>query len=288
MFTPAQIQQAKAVSIVDVLTSRGVLPVTQTGQELVYRSPLTDERSPSLFVNTAKNVFADYSGQQQGDVVRLVQVLTGCSFRVAVEFLLNFEGPSQPQVFSFSGPLPAAPGVSSLTMADVRPLTHPALLRYMASRQIPEVLAVAYCREVHYEQKGGRYFAVGFANDRGGWELRTERFKGSSAPKGVSTFDVPGSDRVCLFEGFFDFLSALAWYGLTRPRYTSVVLNSTSNLKQALPLLREAKRINGFLDDDRAGRAVVERLQREGMPFVDCSTVYAGHKDFSEMLCARR
>ena len=36
----------------------------------------------------------------------------------------------------------------------------------------------ALCREVRYEVNGRAFFAVGFRNDAGGWELRSERFKG--------------------------------------------------------------------------------------------------------------
>ncbi len=288
MLTPEQIQAAKRVPLVDYLASLGHYPITSTGRELAYRSPWTQEQTPSFFVHPGKNVFTDYSGQQSGDVVRLVQHLTGCSFPVAVQFLLSFDGSSQAPAFSFSGPLPdTTRNVPTLTVTDVRPLTHPALLGYMADRRIPEGLALKYCRQVHYQQRAGQFFGVVFANDVGGWELRTQRFKGSSAPKGISTFEVAGSNRICLFEGFFDFLSALTWYGLARPRYTSIVLNSTANIKQALPGLKASAQINCFLDTDKAGRALVERLQREGLPVVDYSTVYAGRKDFNEMLCEK-
>ena len=54
----------------------------------------------------------------------------------------------------------------------------------MASRQRPAV-AGALCREVHYAVGERRFFAIGFRNDAGGWELRSPQFKGSSAPKSI-------------------------------------------------------------------------------------------------------
>lgn len=284
MFTPSQLAQAKAVPIVDILERFGAESGLPQGKELAYRSPVTNERSPSLFVNPARNVFSDYSATQHGDVIRLVQHLTGWDFVTAVNYLLQ-QPPAETRSFSSSGPRSNdEPGI---TITDVRPLRHPALVNYLGQRRIPLRLASAYCREVHFQNGGREYFAVGFANDLGGWELRNERYKGSSAPKGVTTFEA-GSGRVCLFEGFFDFLSALAWYDQTRPRFSTIVLNSTANLGQSLARLREATQINCFLDTDKAGRAAIERLVRkEILPVVDCSTVYAGHKDFNELLCEK-
>ena len=41
-------------------------------------------------------------------------------------------------------------------------------------------------------ERSRRFFAIGFRNDAGGWELRSPQFKGSSAPKSITTFDRHG------------------------------------------------------------------------------------------------
>ena len=50
-------------------------------------------------------------------------------------------------------------------------------------------MAGALCREVHYAVGERRFFAIGFRNDAGGWELRSPQFKGSSAPKSITTLE---------------------------------------------------------------------------------------------------
>ncbi|GAB4017851.1 hypothetical protein GCM10028808_50520 [Spirosoma migulaei] len=49
-----------------------------------------------------------------------------------------------------------------------------------------------------------------------------------------------------MFEGFFDFLSALTYKKQLRPECTTIILNSTTNLAQALPGLEGAKRIHTY------------------------------------------
>ena len=113
------------------------------------------------------------------------------------------------------------------------PLRHPALLGYLASRGIVPGIAAAYCREVRYQVRSRCFFAIGFRNDCGGWELRSERFKGSSSPKQITTFDHQ-SDKVIVFEGFMDFLACLSMKHPAPLGIDAAVLNSVVNLPKAL------------------------------------------------------
>jgi hypothetical protein len=58
-----------------------------------------------------------------------------------------------------------------------KPLTHPSLCRYLDDRKIPLDVAEKYCHEVEFELNGKQYFAIGFENKSGGFELRNEHFK---------------------------------------------------------------------------------------------------------------
>ncbi|MCY7350692.1 MAG: CHC2 zinc finger domain-containing protein [Cytophagaceae bacterium] len=277
------ISKAKAVSILAYLESLGHRPHSQQGREWAYRSPLQEERTPSFFVNTVKNVFADYSSQEQGDSIRLVRLLTGQDFPSAVQELLNFQGHS----FSFSGPLPAPipaePGQPAIEVIAVRPLTHSALLHYVQSRGISSAVAQTYCQEVHYlAAKGRTFYAVGFANDCGGFVLRSANFKGQTAPAGFTTISGPRRARANVFEGFFNFLSAVQLFGSSS--YASIVLNSTNNVTKALPVLRNFDSLNLYLDLDKAGQDAVGRLKKEGLNVIDRSERYAGFNDLNHYL----
>ena len=94
------------------------------------------------------------------------------------------------------------------------------MVSYLTGRGIDPAIARTYCREVRYTIGGKEYFAVGFRNDAGGWELRSERFKGGSSPKHITTLD-NGSDTAMAFEGFIDFLSYLSLKGTRYRRLTA-------------------------------------------------------------------
>ena len=144
-------------------------------------------------------------------------------------------------------------------------------------------MAGALCREVHYAVGERRFFAIGFRNDAGGWELRSPQFKGSSAPKTITTFDRHG-DTALLFEGFFDLLSYLTLQHKPEPIVDTAVLNSVVNLPRALPFLTHHTTIHAFLDNDEAGRLTLERLRSAlpGATVIDRAESYRVHKDLNE------
>ena len=181
---------------------------------------------------------------------------------------------------------PAA--VPALRILSDAPLRHPALVGYLASRGIVPSVAAAFCREVRYKVNGRAFFAVGFRNDAEGWELRSERFKGGSSPKHITTID-NRSDTVIAFEGFMDFLAYLSLKHPERLRIDAAVLNSVVNLPKAIPFLSRHPVIHAFFDNDEAGRKTTSDLIRlcPRSEVIDQSSFYSGHKDVNDYLIAR-
>lgn len=283
MVSASELKQLKAFPIAQFLATRGVFPVLSAGPEWLYISPLRIENTPSFSVNTTENVFYDFGGPSDanGDLIRLIQLLDGCTFRQAVATLEALD--RSPTDFSFSGQI-ANHEDSSLTILAVKPLRHLALVKYANSRKIPFELANRYLVEVHYQNRGKSFFALGFRNDKGGFELRSQQFKGSTRPKSISSFVVEHSAKVCLFEGFFDFLSAMVYFGRSTPKYTTIILNSTANTKQSLAMLQVFGEVNTFLDSDPAGQATNDQLKAFGLKVNDYSRLYHGFKDFNHFL----
>ena len=62
-----------------------------------------------------------------------------------------------------------------------------------------------------FTHNGKPYFAIGFPNTAGGYEVRNPFFKGCVAPKDITHIRQQGVPRnMCyLFEGFMDYLSFL-------------------------------------------------------------------------------
>lgn len=171
----------------------------------------------------------------------------------------------------------------------MHPLRHPALFGYLASRGIVPGIAAAYCREVRYQVRNHCFFAIGFRNDCGGWELRSERFKGSSSPKQITTVDHQ-SDKVIVFEGFMDFLACLSMKHPAPFGIDATVLNSVVNLPKALPFLERHPTIHAFLDNDEAGRRTLAELTRRcpRSQVIDHAHLYRDYKDLNDFWIARK
>ena len=173
---------------------------------------------------------------------------------------------------------PAFEGVEAV------PLLRSPLTDYLAERGIPYVIASRHCCRLNYGVRGKRYFAIGFPNVAGGFEIRSRFFKGCVPPKDVSLVKAEGSpsDVCSVFEGFMDFLSA-ATLGLETG--DCLVLNSVSNVEKAMRYLDGYGHIDCYLDRDEAGRRTLEMLKGHYEERVcDRSALYDGCKDLNEYL----
>lgn len=180
---------------------------------------------------------------------------------------------------------------------EVRELTHPALLRYLQERRINIALARAECKELHFVHNGKPYFAIGFPNVAGGYEVRNRFFKGCIAPKDISHIRQSGEPREkCLvFEGMTDYFSFLTLRMKNCPtmpnldRQDYIILNSISNVSKAIDVLHGYERIHCLLDNDEAGRNAYWELAGEFAGRIrDFSQNYNGYKDLNDYLCSKR
>ena len=288
----------KNISIRLFLARRGIQPKYERNGYGMYLSPLRDEHTPSFKVDYVQNLWYDFGLGEGGTLLTLMMRLERCDSREAIRRLQNGEkrnaGVSlSPDIYerpvaggASSAVRPAA--VPALRILSDAPLRHPALVGYLASRGIVPSVAAAFCREVRYEVNGRAFFAVGFRNDAGGWELRSERFKGGSSPKHITTFD-NRSDTVIAFEGFMDFLAYLSLKYPERLRIDAAVLNSVVNLPKAVPFISRHPVIHAFFDNDEAGRKTTADLLRlcPRSEIIDQSHFYRGHKDVNDYLTAR-
>ena len=272
----------RRISIRAYLAAQGILPRWERGNRGMYLSPLRKERTASFSVSYDKNLWHDFGTGEGDSIIDLVARMEGCSeIEAARRLAIGEHGilvPIHVEALRTNEPTP-----SRLTILSDRELTHPALLGYLTGRGIDPAIARTYCREVRYTIGGKEYFAIGFRNDAGGWELRNPLFKGSSTPKNITTLD-NGSDTAMVFEGFIDFLSYLSLKANPTPAIDTTVLNSVTNLQKAVPFLSCHRVVHAFLDNDDAGRKVLARLE-ESLPLsevIDQSVFYSDHKDLNE------
>lgn len=276
------IQEIKQLSIVNYLQQAGHEPKHIKGNAYWYCSPLRQERTPSFKVNTERNQWYDFATGEHGDIIDLVYALNRCSTAEALQHLRGETGLPKPD-FSFGGTKTSAQ--QGLEILSVQPISNSQLQRYGSERGISLSQLEKYCSEVHYRTGERTYYALGFPNDAGGWELRNPYFKGCIAPKATSTLGA-GAKSVQVFEGFMDFLS---WRTLhPNEPSDSLVLNSLALLPRALPQLKTYPCVECFLDNDEAGRKALMSIQEAGIEVKDMSRLYTPHKDLNEWLCAEK
>lgn len=273
------IHELKQMSIVDYLQQAGYEPARNKGNAYWYCSPLRLERSPSFKVNIERNQWYDFGSGEYGDIIDLVCALHRCQTAEAIRLLDGFM-PAPSKHFSLGGN--QANTKFALEVVEVLPLRHPKLRQYLASRYVDLTLAESYCSEVHYRHGERSYFAIGFPNDMGGWELRNPDFKGCIAPKALSSLR-QGAETIQVFEGFVDFLSWRTLY--PEEASDSIVLNSLALLPRVIPQLAIYSAVECFLDNDEAGRRALQTIREACIDAKDRSDIYSSYKDLNEWLC---
>ncbi len=252
-------QKVRSVDIVDYLSSLGHFSVKIKGPDYWFKSPFRDEKEASFKVNRDRNIWYDHGIGKGGNLLEFGKMYFNCSFEEVLEKFNqlpdnNFSFHNQISQNGVQNELDSTIQVkSSSTIAD------PDLISYLKSRCIPLEIANEFCSEVKFQLFGKEYTSIGFRNDLGGFELRSENFKGSSSPKS-STLIKNESNQISVFEGFFDFLSFQTmkfWGGyqkddLPKKQSKFLILNSLAFLFSLEGLFKNSMVIHLYLDRDKA------------------------------------
>ena len=277
-----QLHDIKQVSIVDYLAQTGYKPKLTKGVNYWYCSPLRSELMPSFKVNAERNQWYDFGTGDHGDIIDLVCALQHCSTAEAMRRLAALKGVRLAPSFSFGGTTPIRSQTPSMELIGVQAVKHPKLLLYLSERGLQPSDVSPFLSEVYYRVSEKCFFALGFQNDAGGWELRNPYFKGCFAPKAITTIKGTDSHKLQLFEGFMDFLS---WRKLhPEVQDDSIILNSLTLLPKLIPTLHPSPMIECFLDNDEAGDRATKQLIDAGLPVKDMRACYAPYKDINEYL----
>jgi 5S rRNA maturation endonuclease (ribonuclease M5) len=236
-------------------------------------------------VDYDKNLWIDYGSNEGGTLIDLVMRIEKCTNGRAMQLLEQYL--SGKYSFSFQGNNTPDRRKTEPTIhiTGVTPITSQALIDYLHERKINIDIAKQHCKEISYSVNAKSYFAIGFPNDFGGYELRSKYFKGCTS-KDI-TSQRAGLDSCLLFEGFMDYLSFLTMKNLQRSPASVIVLNSLSNLPKVINTLAEYKSVALFLDNDEAGKRAVQNLRSICKEVLDMSTHYGKHKDLNDYLCNR-
>ena len=284
------IAQTKQIDIVDFLKAIGCFPTKETACAAWFRAPYREDMTPSFKVNKNRNIWYDFGLARSGDIIDLGILIYHTNDISRVLKLIENAAPGIPvRARTFQ---PSSEGRNE-TLRNIRTgtLTSVALKSYLTSRGIDIEIGIRECREIHYTCHGKTYFAIGFPNIAGGYELRNLYYKGCIAPKEISVANTAKTAlSCCLFEGFMDFLSylTLVRQGKLLPPCRQpdlIVLNSVSNLSKALSRLKAYKKIYCFLDNDDAGRKAVDLLREMNTATVyNVMEAFPYYKDVNDLL----
>lgn len=279
---------AKNISLIDYLQSVGITPCKKQGNNVWYFSPFRNESEPSFKVNFARNLWYDFGLGKGGNLIEFIMEQHGIdSVSHALQILSGTTSTVPAHSFSF------CPQENLPCFEDIRiqALENPSLIQYLKERQIHIPFAEQACKEVHFRFKDKPYFAIGFENALGGYELRNKYFQGTLSPK-TFTQVKNGNDTCCIFEGFIDYLSYLT----LRQRHNSsidkqdyIILNSVTNVSKAIDIISNYQEKQCYLDNDKAGAsAYIEIRNKCELNILDKSSIYRGHKDLNDYLCGKK
>lgn len=285
---------AKQIPIPLLLEKQGILPATRNASGTWYHSPWSPsgDRRPSLQVSPDGRMFKDWSSGQQGNIIDLAMFVRGTnSVSQALDFLDKLVGNM--------GAVPTSPAPerdatnahnkkSKIEIVETSPLHSPALLDYFCKRHISVAVAMQYCSEVNYRMAGQKrvapFFAIGFKNDSGGYELRSAYTKLATSPKDITTLGDTKCGHALVFEGCFDFLSAVE-LGIFAPHDSfAIVLNSTSLVHRAIDRLAGAETIKCYLDHDDAGIRATHIIAHSFPAGIVIDSSSYQHKDLNDFL----
>lgn len=275
---------AKELSIIDYLDQCGILPQSIKGYNYWYLSPLREEKTASFKVSTKLNAWMDFGEGIGGNLIDLGIRMHNCSVEEFLERLNNdhHNFSFHQQTLQKADAQPENPVI----ITGVKALSHPALITYLKSRGVDPAIAASYCKEVDFTIGNKAYFAIGFANRSGGYELRNNWFKGASSPKDITVID-RGHKAAIVLEGFTDFLSLLQ-LKKAQPQSDFIILNSVALAERAMLILKNYPEIFLMLNHDKAGIIAAEKLQAAGITFTDASGFYKGFNDINEYLAAQK
>ena len=287
------LSRIKRYPIVEYLERKGIKPVRKTPTYAMYRSPLRAETHPSFKVDTEKNLWIDYGEGRGGSIIDLCMRMEGCTLSEAIRRL----GQNAPDngTYNFlndfvpNNPQPAMAVNGARRLIEISDTLSPHLQDYLTKeRCINLEKAMPFLKCISYEVRNRLYQAIGFANLSGGYELRDDKtFKGTIAPKDITPIFTDGTEPVCIFEGFMDFLSFLSM----KEEITNhcLVMNSVSNVARTIRYLndRHLTHIRAFLDNDEAGRRTVQDFIKAGFHVEDMNIHYQDFKDLNDFHVSR-
>ena len=212
-------------------------------------------------------------------MISIVQQMNQCSVSEALKYLEKFVFSVQKKFQNEEAKLQ-----KEYKILNVREIQHPALIQYLKSRKLYEQKELV--KEIEYEVNGKKYFGIGFFNNSGGVEIRNKYSKICLGKKDVTLVENQSSE-ICIFEGFFDYLTYKNLEKKENSNSDYLILNSTAMFFKVEETLKKYNKISLFLDNDANGKFVKSKIYNQYKNVEDCSLIYQEFKDLNEWFCSK-
>jgi hypothetical protein len=270
-------ERARAFSIEKALAKLGHFPKKTNEKEAWFLSPLRSENQASFKVSKKLNRWYDHGEGIGGNVIDLICKIRQCTVKEALEFIREDKN----SFFFQQQPSFEIEHEDKIVIQEVKELNHYALKGYLKSRYISTETSKKFIKEVHYLFKDKKYFAIGFQNDSGGWELRNKYYKNCSSPKDI-THIKNGNNKLIVTEGMFDLLSIISLDTTLASGYDFLVMNSIAFVSKAREIMNGYLQIKLYLDTDLNGKRSTKKLMEHSNNCFDKSILYHGFKDVND------
>lgn len=275
----SKIDRIKQQDMVDYLAHLGHHPAKIRGNQYWYICPFQGERTPSFKINRRLNRWYHFAMGKGGSIIDFGIQYFNCSI---AEFLQRFD------LLHISD----IPPIVKKQNADIAPefpvvvrsviqLLSLSLLSYMKERGISIATAKRFCKQVNFSIGSKDYYAIGFENDKGGFELRNRLMKISSAPKSTTLIG-NDTESLLIFEGFMDLLAYVEYQGPDEyDKHDYLVLNSTAFIETAVLIAGTYRTGCHYFDHDPTGDKCRSRFAEYRPEFADGSSLYRGFNDLN-------
>jgi len=280
-------QLKEQASIVDLLSRLGYQPVKKSGKEYMYRSMLREgDNTPSFSVDDKIGAWYDHGSGRGGNIIDFgIAYWPALSFNEVVE-MIQTACNVQLTVQDYRPRIPVK--VRNYVVEKVKELgTHPAITNYLKSRGIYDA-AKGQLQELYYHVKNEKgekkpFFAAGWKNEAGSWEVRNKYFKGCLGNKAITVIS-GDPKRAAVFEGYMNYLSWRTEHPADKA--SIIILNTLSLLNDGIAKAREFSGLDVYFDRDTAGYQA-SRDFIKALPYAaDRSSAFEGYNDYNDKIVA--
>lgn len=279
-------------SLADLLTNLGYKPSKRARNELLYLSMLRDSDStPSFSVNDKQGTWYDFGEGKGGNIIDFaLRYWPGLTFKEVLEKIVETCESSIAKLSPVNSykRQPVIDREPNYEILDIRELGNNSVITDYLERRGLSSVAGGRLKEVYYyvkknDNERGNFFAAGWQNESGGWEIRNKNFKGCLGHKAISY--IPNSEKqLAVFEGYFDYLSWLVKNPFAPD--SVMVLNSLSLLQTGILRAKEFGEIALYFDNDPSGQQATKDFSAALPCARDFAGIYTGYNDYNDLIVA--